>query len=65
LFWKNNISLWCVGDFHSRLPKGVRQFKGFDEKVISLYARGMTTREIQGHLEEIYTGLSNIYTTPA
>jgi len=25
-----------------------------DEKIISLYARGMTTREIQGHLEEIY-----------
>lgn len=36
------------------IKKGVRQFKGFDEKVISLYARGMTTREIQGHLEEIY-----------
>lgn len=36
------------------IQKGVRQFKGFDEKVISLYARGMTTREIQGHLEEIY-----------
>ena len=26
----------------------------FDEKIISLYARGMTTREIQGHLQEIY-----------
>lgn len=36
------------------IPKGVRQFKGFDDKVISLYARGMTMREIQGHLEEIY-----------
>ena len=36
------------------IPKGVRQFQGFDEKVISLYARGMTIREIQGHLEEIY-----------
>lgn len=36
------------------IAKGVRQFKGFDEKVISLYARGMTTREIQGHLEEMY-----------
>lgn len=43
------------GEFEPILiPKGVRQFKGFDEKVISLYARGMTTREIQGHLEEIY-----------
>ena len=43
------------GEFEPVLiPKGVRQFKGFDDKVISLYARGMTTREIQGHLEEMY-----------
>ena len=27
---------------------------GFDDKVISLYARGMSTREIQGHLHELY-----------
>jgi len=32
----------------------VRQFDGFDDKVISLYARGMTMREIQEHLYEIY-----------
>ena len=44
------------GEFEPALiPKGVRKFEGFDEKVISLYARGMTTREIQGHLEEIYS----------
>jgi len=36
------------------LPKGIRRFNGFDDKVISLYARGMTMSEIQGHLEEIY-----------
>lgn len=36
------------------VPKGVRRFSDFDEKVISLYARGMTMSEIQGHLEEIY-----------
>lgn len=36
------------------VPKGVRRFKDFDNKVISLYARGMTVREIQSHLEEIY-----------
>lgn len=43
------------GEFEPILiPKGIRQFKGFDEKVISLYARGMTIREIQAHLEEIY-----------
>jgi len=43
------------GEFEPRLvPKGVRQFDGFDDKVISLYARGMTMREIQEHLYEIY-----------
>ncbi|TWJ19772.1 putative transposase [Geobacter argillaceus] len=36
------------------IPKGQTRFVGFDDKIISLYARGMTTREIQGHLEEIY-----------
>ena len=43
------------GEFVPKLlPKGVRRFNGFDDKVISLYARGMTMSEIQGHLEEIY-----------
>lgn len=43
------------GDFEPQLlPKGVRRFSGFDEAVISLYARGMTMSEIQGHLEELY-----------
>ncbi len=36
------------------IPKGQTRFAGFDDKIISLYARGLTTREIQGHLEEIY-----------
>jgi putative transposase len=36
------------------VAKGQTRFKGFDEKIISMYARGMSTREIQGHLEEIY-----------
>lgn len=36
------------------LPKGQTRFTGFDDKIISLYSRGMTTREIQGHLEDIY-----------
>ncbi len=36
------------------IPKGVRRFDGFDEKVISLYSRGMTVREIKDHLEELY-----------
>jgi putative transposase len=36
------------------LPKGQTRFDGFDDKIVSLYARGMTTREIQGHLQEMY-----------
>lgn len=36
------------------IPKGQTRFVGFDDKIISLYSRGLTTREIQGHLEEIY-----------
>ena len=43
------------GNFEPQiLPKGERHFKGFDEKIISMYTRGMTTRDIQGHLKEIY-----------
>src|SRR5215216_4836747 len=34
--------------------KGQTRFDGLDENIISLYARGMTTSEIRGHLEEIY-----------
>jgi putative transposase len=36
------------------IGKYQRRLLGFDDKVISLYTRGMSTREIQGHLEEIY-----------
>lgn len=36
------------------LPKGQSRFSGFDDKIISLYARGMTTRDIQSHLQEMY-----------
>jgi putative transposase len=36
------------------LPKGVRRLQGFDDKVISMYARGMSVQEIRGHLQEIY-----------
>ena len=36
------------------VPKGQTRFAEFDDKIISLYSRGMTTREIQSHLEEIY-----------
>lgn len=36
------------------VPKGERRLDGFDDRIISLYARGMTVREIQGHLQELY-----------
>lgn len=36
------------------IPKGKTRLDGFNEKMLSLYARGMTTREIQQHIEEIY-----------
>src|ERR1700710_1372243 len=31
-----------------------RRFPGFDDKIVSMYARGMSTREIVGHLRELY-----------
>lgn len=36
------------------IGKYQRRFPGFDDKVIALYARGMSTRDIQAHIEEIY-----------
>ncbi len=36
------------------VKKGQRRFDGFDDKIISMYARGMSCRQIQAHLEEIY-----------
>jgi putative transposase len=36
------------------IKKGQTRFDGFDDKIISMYARGMTCREIKAHLQEIY-----------
>src|SRR3954453_16320250 len=36
------------------IAKYQRRFPGFDDKLISMYARGMSTREIVGHLRELY-----------
>ena len=36
------------------VPKGQTRFEGFDDKILPLYARGMTTRQINQRLEEIY-----------
>lgn len=43
------------GSFEPQIvAKGQRRFEGFDQAIISLYSRGLTTREIEGHLLEIY-----------
>ena len=43
------------GTFEPQIvTKGQRRFEGFDQAIISLYSRGLTTREIEGHLLEIY-----------
>ncbi len=43
------------GDFEPQLvAKHDRHFSGFDDKILSMYARGMSVRDIQGHLKEIY-----------
>src|SRR6266511_2221216 len=44
-----------AGSFEPLLiAKGQTRFDGFDDKILSLYARGMTVREIQGHLQDLY-----------
>mgnify|MGYP000005769765 CR=1 FL=1 len=43
------------GEFEPQLiPKHHRRFDGFDDKIISMYARGMTTRDIRDQLEDLY-----------
>jgi putative transposase len=43
------------GSFEPQIvPKHQTRWTGFDDKILSLYARGMTVREIQSHLEEMY-----------
>jgi putative transposase len=44
-----------AGTFDPKLiAKYQRRFPDFDDKIVSMYARGMTVREIRGHLEELY-----------
>ena len=44
-----------AGTFEPQLiRKGQRRIDGMDQKILSMYARGMTVREIQGHLKELY-----------
>ena len=45
-----------AGTFEPQLiPKHERRFAGFDDRIVSMYARGMTVREIQGHLAQMYS----------
>ena len=44
-----------AGSFEPQLiKKGQTRIDGFDDKIISMYARGMSVREIRGHLKELY-----------
>src|SRR5579862_417193 len=43
------------GSFEPKLVrKRQRRFEGFDEKILALYSRGMSTRDIEAHLRELY-----------
>ena len=43
------------GSFEPKIVgKGQTRFTGFDDKMVAMYARGMTTRNIEGYLQEIY-----------
>ncbi len=43
------------GSFEPQIvKKGQRRFEGFDEKILALYSRGVSTRDIEAHLAEIY-----------
>jgi putative transposase len=53
------LELLIPRDRHGRfepqlIEKYRRRFPGFDEKIIALYARGMSTRDIQAHVRELY-----------
>ena len=43
------------GSFEPQIVrKRQRRFEGFDDKIIALYSRGLSTRDIEAHLQEIY-----------
>src|ERR1700691_1756765 len=44
-----------AGTFEAQIVrKRQRRFEGFDDKILALYSRGLSTRDIEAHLEEIY-----------
>ncbi len=51
-----NVPRDRAGTFEPQLiPKHARRFAGFDGRIVSMYAHGMTVREIRGHLAEMAT----------
>jgi hypothetical protein len=43
------------GEFEPRIVrKGQRRFQGFDDKILALYSRGLSVRDISAHLQELY-----------
>ena len=43
------------GSFEPQIVrKGQRRFQGFDDKILALYSRGLSTRDIEAHLKEMY-----------
>jgi transposase-like protein len=42
------------GDAFKIVRKGQRRFEGFDDKILALYSRGLSVRDIEAHLAEIY-----------
>lgn len=56
---EGSMELSIPRDRHGRFDPALigkyrRRFPGFDDKIIALYARGMSTRDIQAHVREIY-----------
>jgi pimeloyl-ACP methyl ester carboxylesterase len=46
---------WSEGTFEPQIVrKGQRRFEGFDDKILVLYSRGLSTRDIEAHLADIY-----------
>ncbi len=44
-----------AGSFEPQIvPRHQRRFAGFDERIVAMYARGMSVRDIQSHLRELY-----------
>ena len=52
--WKSKVLGIASAPLSRRFAQTSARFTGFGDKIVSMYARGMTTRSIEGHLKEIY-----------